>query len=416
MVMPTPNYTHRLERLLEVCRICSANREWDAALRSVVALGSELTESQDISILVHDPISGHLRFIAAQDTSIGTLRSIGVPLDRSVAGWVFSNRQALSLHPDDANEQIYRVVDRELHNLTQSLLAVPMYFHGEPVGVIEAINKANNAHYTAEDQTILETLAAQMALFVQNRRLLDEVEQGYRRMVELERMKDDFIAIISHELRTPLGLVLGHAALLAETADPDQRTDLEVILRNAQRLREIVEEFSNADLLQSKLAQMRLSRVDVPALIHQVVAAYQSLAAARKIRLAVKATQPNLWVECDAEKIAVALNNLVKNALTFTNEGGVVLVRARKLRGCVQISVVDSGVGIPSEELERIFQRFYQVEKHLTRRHGGMGMGLSVARDMVEMHGGRIWVESVEGKGSKFTFTLPLRDEPFSEV
>ena len=114
-----------------------------------------------------------------------------------------------------------------------------------------------------------------------------------------------------------------------------------------------------------------------------------------------------LWVDIDGGKISIVLSNLLKNALTFTNDGGHVVIRGEQKPEYVTVTVQDDGLGIPAKDLPRIFDRFYQVESHLTRRHGGMGLGLSVAKVMIEMHGGRIWAESKEGEGSSFTFLLP---------
>ena len=117
-------------------------------------------------------------------------------------------------------------------------------------------------------------------------------------------------------------------------------------------------------------------------------------------------------VEGDDEKIVIALSNLVKNALTFCDDYGHVLVKAESLPGYVKVSVVDDGIGIPAKDLHRVFERFFQVESHMTRRHGGMGLGLAVAKVMVENHGGQIWAESTEGKGSTFSFLLPTGGNP----
>jgi signal transduction histidine kinase len=115
-----------------------------------------------------------------------------------------------------------------------------------------------------------------------------------------------------------------------------------------------------------------------------------------------------LLVDADGGKISIVLSNLVKNAITFTNHGGHVRIRGGLESGFVKVSVEDNGVGIPARDLPRVFERFYQVESHLTRKHGGMGLGLSVAKVMIEMHGGRIWAESKEGAGSRFIFLLPV--------
>jgi two-component system sensor histidine kinase VicK len=174
------------------------------------------------------------------------------------------------------------------------------------------------------------------------------------------------------------------------------------------RLKDILEQFLNIDTLELGLSRLHRTKVSISPLVKEVVDAFQEAAGEKKIKIKVELPQTQFFIEGDMEKIAIALRNLVKNALTFTNEGGQVKIKVEQVPGYAKISVTDNGFGIPAEEQEKIFQRFYQVEKHLTRRHGGMGLGLAITRDMVEMHGGRIWVDSVEGKGSRFTFILPV--------
>jgi two-component system sensor histidine kinase VicK len=116
-----------------------------------------------------------------------------------------------------------------------------------------------------------------------------------------------------------------------------------------------------------------------------------------------------MGIEGDEEKLGLVLSNILSNALTFTNENGHVTVTAEKLPGYIKFSVTDDGIGIPAKDIPRIFDRFYQVQSHLTRRHGGMGLGLAVAKAMVELHGGQIWADSAEGKGSSFSFLLPFK-------
>ena len=408
MVTYTPTYTPRLLRLLEVCRNWACNLPLEELLPAIINLACEMTSSPEASILVYDGEAHCLRFIAAPAGSIETMKVIGVPIDRSVAGWVFTQKQTAAMHIADRDDRIYRVVDRELSNQTHSLLAVPMMFRGTTIGVFEAINKLDDARYTQEDILILETLAAQVAIAIQNQRLLQDAQNAYQKTVELDRMKSDFISIVSHELRTPIGVILGQTTLLCESAREDQQHDLDVILQSSQRLKEVVDQLSDSNALETGLYQMHIAPVDLPVLINQVVDTFREMASAKMIRLSVRAAPAGLKVMGDPEKIAIAFSNLLKNALMFTNEGGVVIVRAKRSAGFANISVIDSGIGIPADEQEKIFQRFYQVEKHLTRRHGGMGLGLSIATEMVQKHGGKIWVESVEGKGSKFSFTLPL--------
>jgi two-component system sensor histidine kinase VicK len=143
-------------------------------------------------------------------------------------------------------------------------------------------------------------------------------------------------------------------------------------------------------------------------LVQEVVASFQDFADRKHIALQTQLPKMALTIEGDAEKIGIALSNLVKNAITFTNEGGRVLIAAERIPGYLKVSVIDNGIGIPAKDLHRVFERFFQVQSHMTRRHGGMGLGLSVAKVMIEMHGGQIWVESVESKGSNFSFLLPI--------
>ncbi len=402
------DYNRRLERLLEICKNLSANLDFEPLLQSIIEAASDLTRSESSWIMVHDSETLSLRFIAAPWDVVDTLKPISVPLDRSVGGWVYMHAQPMVLNHAEDDPRVFRMIDRGLNEKTRSLLAVPLFFKGKPIGVMEAVNKLNNAHYTEEDINILETLASQASVAIQNRRLLDESQEAYRKIMALDRMKTDFIAITSHELRTPLGVILGHASLLKDCIAKEHQKEMDIIVRNSLRLKDILEQFLNIDTLELGLSRLHRTKVSISPLVKEVVDAFQEAAGEKKIKIKVELPQTQFFIEGDMEKIAIALRNLVKNALTFTNEGGQVKIKVEQVPGYAKISVTDNGIGIPAEEQEKIFQRFYQVEKHLTRRHGGMGLGLSITLDMVEMHGGRIWVDSVEGKGSQFTFILPV--------
>ena len=385
----------------------SGQLELEPLLHAMIEASSALTHSESSSILVFDKASQALRFAAAPWYDLDKMKTVSVPLEGSVAGWVFNNNQCYMIFHAEKDERVNRMTDHELNFITRSLLAVPMQFKGQVIGVLEAVNKANDSHYNEEDVFILETLASQAAIAIENRRLLEETQQAYQKAIELDRMKSDFIAIASHELRTPLGVILGHASFLQETASAEDREELEIIVRSALRLKEIIEDFSNIDHIEHGLSRVRRGKVILQQVVQEVVEGFHDLAEERQVRLILDLPEKHLVVEGEPAKIGIALRELIKNGLAFTNPGGQVRVKGEAVPGFVKISVADNGIGIPVEEQAKIFQRFYQVEKHLTRRHGGMGLGLSIAKDMIEMHGGRLWVESVEGKGSRFTFLLP---------
>ena len=244
------DYNRRLERLLEVCRNLSANLDYEPLLQSIIEVASELTRSESSSIMVYEQETLSLRFVAAPFHVINSLKTINIPLDRSVAGTVFTSAQPMALHHAERDNRVFRMVDKELNESTNSLLAVPLMFRGNAIGVIEAMNKLNNAHYTEEDIRILETLASQAAIAIQNHRVLDDAQQAYRKVMELDRMKSDFVAIFSHELRTPLGVVLGHASLLQDSVDEEMRNEVDVIVRSSMRLKDILDQFSNIDQIE----------------------------------------------------------------------------------------------------------------------------------------------------------------------
>lgn len=408
------DYTRRLLRLLDICKNLSANLELEPLLSTILEAASELTRSELSTIQVPDVDTASMSFLAAPWHVRDKVKNLTFPLERSISGRVFTTGQAVMLENLAGYETMFLQHDLALNRKTYSILSVPLISRGETVGVLETTNKIGRAHYTEEDLFILETLAAQAAVAIQNHNLIEDSKQAYRKAIELDRMKNDFISIASHELRTPLGKIIGHAALLQDTAPASLQEDLDVIEKSACRLKEIIEAFSNIDTLEHGFTRLQAGQVWVSNMIHEVADPLIERARTKNIRMWVETPDDNVIIHGDPQKIGIALRNLVENAITFTNSGGAVKIKAEPVPGYVKISVIDSGIGIPAEELPNVFQRFYQVEKHMTRHHGGMGLGLSIARDMINMHGGKIWVESVEGKGSRFIFILPYTPEQAS--
>jgi signal transduction histidine kinase len=406
----------QLDRILDLTRSLSASQDTDTYIQSLLSAAVELTGSETASILEYIPETEELRFVAVPWFHREALKPVGVPLEGSVAGWVIHERQPLVIADVSRDERHFNDADRLSNFQTHSILAVPLFYRSRVIGVFEALNKSGGGTYTDEDTAVLEALASLAVAAMQNDMLERRIQTSYEEVAELDRLKSDFIAITSHELRTPLGLILGHATFLREVLGEAHYEQLDAIIRNATKLKDIVENLSNVDNYQTGVARIRQKKLSITHVITEAVTAFRDLAAEKSITLTVKTGSDDLLVEGDTTKIGIALSNLIKNALTFTNTGGQVLVSAETVPGYVKVSVIDNGVGIPASDLPRVFERFFQVESHLTRRHGGMGLGLSVAKAMIEMHSGRIWAESVEGKGSNFTFLLPLNAQPSGDA
>jgi signal transduction histidine kinase len=406
--MTTNERIDHLERLLEVVRGLTTAPDLESFLQTIISEAIELTNSELASILEYDETAAELRFLAMHWFQRDLLRPVGVPLSGSAAGWVYRRGQPLIIQDVKLDQRHFKVVDHVTKHETHSLVAVPLMVRGEVVGVLEALNKKDEAHYTEHDLAILETLGALAAQAMQNANLQRRVRATSIELAELERLKTDFIAITSHELRTPLGLILGHATFLRELAGEQYGEQLDTIIRNATRLKEIVENLADVDNIQTGAARIRHQKVSLAKIAEEVTLLFQDEADSRNITLRCETDTVAGYVDADEAKLSIALSNLVKNSLQFTESGGHVIVRVQEDVGHVRVSVSDDGIGIPSRDLPRVFERFFQVETHLTRRYGGMGLGLSVAKAMIELHGGRIWVESEQGRGSTFTFLLPM--------
>jgi two-component system phosphate regulon sensor histidine kinase PhoR len=198
-----------------------------------------------------------------------------------------------------------------------------------------------------------------------------------------------------------------YAAMLRDQVGDEEVQQLDAVLRAALRLRRIIETMLNLRHLETGEMPLSPTRFSLRTEVTEACADYESLAATGGLVLSTDLPSEDVLVEADKEKVRVILDNLLSNAVKFTPSGGQVRVMLSRRDGEVVVIVADSGVGIPANDLGRVFDRFYQVEDHMTRRHSGMGLGLSIVKGLVELHGGQVSVESVLGRGSRFIVVLP---------
>jgi signal transduction histidine kinase len=225
---------------------------------------------------------------------------------------------------------------------------------------------------------------------------------------ELDRRKSDFIAIAAHELRTPLSLILGYAMFLKEDISGTAKEQLDIVLQSAMRLRSLIEDMINLREVDSGEATLELEDISIQELVATAIEEIRSFAEAKEQRVSISFTdKESIWVQVDHRKMTIVLVNLLYNAVKFTGQGGRIGIRGGRKGERAWLTVWDTGIGIPHKELNRIFDRFYQVEPSLSRSYEGMGLGLSIVKEMVELHHGYIEVKSQEGKGSAFTVTIP---------
>jgi two-component system phosphate regulon sensor histidine kinase PhoR len=267
-----------------------------------------------------------------------------------------------------------------------------------------------------------KTIEVNVVSILPSGRRMDEDGEGIRgaiavfhditRMKQLEKIRQDFVANVSHELRTPLTTIKGYAETLLEGGlKEDQAFQfVQVIKRHTDRLAKIVEDLLMLSRIETKEFQLKMEATPLQDFVNDIIDFVKEPAERKKISLSRNEIPSSLAVLADRSHLEQILINLLDNAIKYTPEGGRVIVSAvEKDSKDIQFSVEDNGIGIPKEDLSRIFERFYRVDKGRSKELGGTGLGLSIVKHLIQAHGGRVWVESQMGKGSTFYFTLPKR-------
>jgi signal transduction histidine kinase len=401
---------HRLTRLVDVSLVINSTLELRPLLAVIMDYAAELTGAESASVMLLDRNSNQLHFVAAtSDSTVAKdLLNIPVPLEGSIAGLIFRENRPIALNDMTQAPIRFRQTDDASGFVTRSLIGVPMRHKEQPMGVLEAVNKKEGT-WSDSDQRNLMILASQAAVAIENARLVQQLQRAYNELNQIDKLKNDFIAIASHELRTPLSVILGYATFLQEEAQGAASEHATHVLNSAMRMRDLISDLTNLRYL--KMGEMELAREHLPlaSLFQAAQQDVESLANAKGHMLRVEKPEMNLVVVVDRIKLGMVLTNLLNNAIKFTPPGGKITLSYVRKPQSVWITIKDSGIGIPSDQLTRIFDEFHQVEDHMTRRHGGMGLGLAIAKALVEAHGGRIWAES-EGvnRGSTFIINLPV--------
>lgn len=237
----------------------------------------------------------------------------------------------------------------------------------------------------------------------------ERLKEAFKRLKELDKLKDELISNVSHELRTPITIAKTAMELALREGDPKQREKLlNLGISAMKRQNNIVGDLICIHEMQTKSYTLSKEPIDLVTLAKNVADEMQPTALAKQVRLEVRADNGIPQVEADFSEIKHALRNLVDNAIKFNRRGGAVFIEIKKGWGCVKVSVKDTGIGIPPKYLERIFDKFYQIDSGPERQYGGTGMGLAIVKSIVEAHKGRVEVESTKKKGSTFTFILPI--------
>jgi signal transduction histidine kinase len=395
----------RLERQNDIGRVLLTDRNVRGLTRHVAESAARLMGSDLAHITLATDNDQRLVVEAATGAlaaSVGT----AVPLQGSMAGRVMSHAQPIVLN-DPAREPGWRSLHDRIE-LRRSVM-VPLVARGRCVGALGVDNPRDGRPFGAADVAMLRDLAEYAALAIEAIQAIEELERA-------NRMKAQFLANMSHELRTPLNSVIGFSEILL-MAPPGRMTEadhdaLQTISRNGRHLLGLVNDILDLAKVDAGRMDLHLAPVDVRTLVPGVVAGIETLLRDKRHAIDVRLADEPLVVRADAARARQVLVNLLSNAIKFTAPGGRIGVRASTVPGAVRIAVSDTGIGIAAEDLPKLFSEFSQIDASYARRYDGTGLGLSLCRRFMDMHGGRIGVESTLGKGSTFWVEFPVEGPP----
>lgn len=396
-----------LERIIKVSEALNTTLELAPLLKNITEVGNDLAKTEGCSILLYDEATKNLKFMPATFSG----GEIEVPIEDSIAGLIFKQARPILIRDVKSDPRWNRQVDQDNDFDTRSILGVPLKSKDQVIGVMEFVNKIDDAGFSQDDIEIATALSIQAAVAIENARLLDQVQQAYDDLSELDRLKSDFVSVASHELRTPLAVILGYATFLRDEVSEEGSEQLDVVLSSAMKLRSLIDSMVNLRHVQNNDIQLDSAIFSMRELVIEVLLEFQTLISAKSFKVKVRFLEGDedpVNIEADRQKVYLIVANLISNAIKFTPEYGFIMITLSRDIQNIYLQVADTGIGIPDGRSGKIFDDFYQVEPSLTRRHEGMGLGLPIVKGMVDVHQGQIIVDSIEGRGSRFAITLPI--------
>jgi|APSaa5957512576_1039674.scaffolds.fasta_scaffold02379_1 K+-sensing histidine kinase KdpD len=399
----------RLRRLVELSATLNSTLNLDELLKLIIQTAADVLGCEAASILLYDEKTQNLFFAAATGENAKKLAEIPVPINDSLAGTIFSTRQPLILNQIENDPRHNLEASEHVGFQTRSLLGVPLRIRDKTIGVLESLNKRKGPFIEA-DKNILTVLASHAAVAIHNAQLVQALQQAYEDVSKADKLKSNFLALASHELRTPLGIIIGYSTFLREESDSEASNHAEQVLNAALQMRTLLEDMNNLTMLETKTSLIIARKAILQDVLGKATEEIKELAQAKGQKVLYKFQEEPLEIMVDVKKLSAAIVNLLHNAVRFSPENAKIILGVKREENRILCWIKDSGIGIPKDQLENIFEKFYQVEAPNIRRYGGMGIGLTIAQGLVESQGGKLWAESDgEGLGATFKISLPIR-------
>jgi GAF domain-containing protein len=403
-----------LRALGEVGQAVSSTLDLGNVLSTIVTRARQLSGAEGCSVYEYDDTRQEFLLHSADGIPIeiqDALRKAPMRPGEGALGQMAITGQPVEIS-DVIDEQVYRshVRDRLVKHGLRSMLAVPLLRDEHLLGGL-VINRRAPGAFDPQTVELMKTFASQSAIAIENARLFRELEIKSRELESASRHKSEFLANMSHELRTPLNAIIGFSEVLGERLFGDlnakQVEYVTDIAESGRHLLDLINDILDLSKIEAGRMELDASDVDLPKTIAQTMSLVRERAERRGVALSSAIDDAIGIVRADARKVKQVLLNLLSNALKFTPEGGRIDVRAAQFDDRVEVSVTDTGIGIAPEDQDAVFEEFRQVGASAARVEG-TGLGLAISRKFIELHGGRMWLASTPGKGSTFTFSLPL--------
>jgi signal transduction histidine kinase len=404
-----------LRALGEVSQAVNSTLDLETVLNTIVAKAVQLSGTDAGAIYVLN--KAHTKFklratYGMDEATVAAIRHSSIRRGELAIGQATEQRRPIQI-ADILQAPAAGVLEVVIQAGYRSILIVPLLGPERAIGVLVIRRKVPGV-FPDSTTDLLQTFAAQSVLAIQNARLFHEIEEKSQQLEIASRHKSQFLANMSHELRTPLNAILGYSELVLDDiygAVPDKaRVALERVQSNGKHLLGLINDVLDLAKIEAGRLTLSLADYSLNEVVASVVASVEALAAEKHLTLKVEVPAGLPIGHGDEQRIRQVLLNLVSNAIKFT-DAGEVAIRAAVSNGDFTVSVSDTGPGMSSEDQAKLFQDFHQADSSSTRKKGGTGLGLAISRRFIDLHGGQIWVESAPGRGSTFTFTLPVTVE-----
>jgi signal transduction histidine kinase len=404
-----------LRALGDVSQAVNSTIDLETVLSTIVAKAVQLSGTEAGTIYVFDEASQEFRLRASYGMDaalIAAVKDRHIRMGETVVSRAVLQRRPVQIY-DVQHDPSSPVLDVILRAGFRAHLTVPLLGADRVVGAL-VVRRKEPGEFSKNTLDLLQTFGAQSVLAIQNARLFSEIGEKSRQLAEASQHKSQFLANMSHELRTPLNAILGYTELILDNVYGDTPEKMHSVLqrieRNGRHLLGLINDVLDLSKIEAGQLTLSLSDYSLKNVIQSVFSAVEPLASEKQIALKIDVVPELPQGHGDERRLTQVLLNLVGNAIKFTDIGEV-SIKGCCANGSFNVAVRDTGPGISPADQAKLFQEFQQADNSITRKKGGTGLGLAISRQIIEMHGGRIWVESRPGHGSTFAFTLPVSVE-----